>query len=96
MCAFGQIIERFICFFHVQKNVKEYLKNKDEKIKAEIVKDLNFMHFCRNVVEFTVAKSSIYKKWDENGLSEFRAYFEKQWIQNDKFSKWVILVFFCK
>ncbi len=83
-----------MCFFHVQKNVKEYLKNKDEKIKAEIVKDLNFMHFCRNVVVFTVAKSSIYKKWDENGLSEFRAYFEKQWIQNDKFSKWVILVFF--
>jgi hypothetical protein len=29
------------------------------------------MHFCRNVVVFTVAKSSIYKKWNENGLSLF-------------------------
>ena len=74
VACLGSNLKILMCLFHVQKNVKEYLKNKDEKIKVEIVKDLNFLHFSRNKIEFTLSKSSIYKKWDENGLSEFRAY----------------------
>ncbi len=50
----GPNIKILMCFFHVLKNVKEHLKGVDEKIKTEIVKDINYMHLCRNIFEFEV------------------------------------------
>jgi hypothetical protein len=86
----GPNIKILMCFFHVLKNVKEHLKGVDEKIKTEIVKDINYMHFCRNIFEFEVCKSKIYNKWiTKFGLVDFKNYFENQWVLNSRFNKWV-------
>lgn len=56
-------------------------------MKSEIVSDINYMHFCKNINEFEIAKFNIYKKWDNNGLVELKNYFETQWETNEKFNK---------
>jgi hypothetical protein len=74
----------------VLKNVKEHHKGVDEKIKTEIVKDINNMHLCRNIFEFEVCKSKIYNKWiTKFGLVDFKNYFDNQWVLNSRFNKWV-------
>ena len=67
-----------MCFFHLQKYVKERLKNQDEQIKSEVIKDVNFMHFCKSEFEFVIAKYNIYNKWIQMGLTEFKDYFDSQ------------------
>jgi hypothetical protein len=44
----GPNIKILMCFFHVQKNVRERLKGCDEIVKTGIIKDINYLHFCRN------------------------------------------------
>jgi hypothetical protein len=78
-----------MCFFHLQKIFKERLKNQDAQIKSEIIKDVNFMHFCKSEFEFAIAKYNIYNKWIKMGLTEFKEYLYSQWVQNVKFNKWV-------
>lgn len=90
----GPNIKILMCYFHVVKNVKELLKGINENIKSGIVKDLNYMHFCRNQFEFEIAKYNIYKKWEVNDLVDFKNYFDKQWVVNDKFYKWVFIIIF--
>ena len=58
-------------------------------ILKSIIQDINYMHFCKNEVEFTIAKNNIYNKWLNDGLIEFKIYFDTQWVTNDKFKKWV-------
>ncbi len=71
------------------KNVKEHLKGVDEKLKSEIVADIKFMHYCRNIYEFEIYKFNIYNKWEKFGLTDFKNYFNNQWVLNSKFNKWV-------
>ena len=52
------------------------------------------MHFCKSEFEFVIAKSNIYNKWVQNGLSDFREYFDSQWVRNGKFNKWVFFFLF--
>ena len=59
----GPNMKILMCFFHVMKNVKERLKCVDEAVKHGIVKDINYLHFCKNEFEFTLAKHNIYNKW---------------------------------
>ena len=87
--CFGPNIVILMCYFHVQKNVKEYLKSVCEKLRSEVVEDVSYMHFCRSELEFIIAKFNIYQKWEAKGLNEFKEYFEKQWVKN-KFNKWQI------
>jgi hypothetical protein len=44
----------------VVKNIKERLKGCDEVVRAGIIKDINYLHFCRNDFEFNIAKHNIY------------------------------------
>ncbi len=62
-------------------------------MKTGIVKDINYLHFCRNVLEFNAAKHNIYNKWVANGLSYFKNYFDEQWVRNEKFNKWVNIIY---
>jgi uncharacterized protein YbcC (UPF0753/DUF2309 family) len=43
--CFGANVKIILCFFHLQKNVKERLKNQDEQKKSEIIKDVKFHAF---------------------------------------------------
>jgi hypothetical protein len=65
---FGPNIVILMCYFHVQKNVKEYLKSFEEKIRTEVLEDISYMHFCRNEYEFIIAKLNIYQKWESKGI----------------------------
>jgi hypothetical protein len=47
------------------------------------------MHFCKKEFKFVIAKYNIYIKWIKIGLTEFKDYFDSQWVQNVKFNKWV-------
>jgi hypothetical protein len=87
--SLGPNIKILMCYFHVLKNVKEDLKGVDEKIKSEIVADIKFMHYCRNIYEFEICKFNIYNKWEKFGLHDFKNYFDNQWVLNSKFNKWV-------
>jgi hypothetical protein len=48
-----------MCLFHVIKNCKEHLKGVDEKIKSQVVIDINYLHFLRNQFEFKIAKYNL-------------------------------------
>jgi len=67
-----------VFFFHVVKNIKERLKGCDEVVRTGKIKDINYLHFCRNDFEFKIAKHNIYTKWITNGLSDFKNYFDEQ------------------
>jgi hypothetical protein len=84
----GPNIKILMCFFHVQKNVRERLKGCDEIVKTGIIKGINYLHFCRN----NAAKHNIYNKWVANGLSDSKNYFDEQWVRNGKFNKWVNII----
>ena len=47
-----------MCFFHLQKNVKEHLKNIDKKLKTDVIADVSYMHYCKNEMEFVIAKKN--------------------------------------
>ena len=48
--------------------------------------------FCKNEFEFTLAKYNIYNKWHTMGLTDFKNYFDEQWVKNEKFNKCVTIL----
>ena len=61
--CFGTNLTTLMCFFFMYNKI---FKNVYEKLKSEVIQDVNFMHFCKSECEFVIAKSNIYIKWMQN------------------------------
>jgi hypothetical protein len=86
MSAFGSTVLFLTCYFHVIKNVLEWLKHKPEEQYLDILNDINNIHFSMSSTEFI---NKAYKKWTRQGFEEFKQYFLRNWIHSN-FCKWQV------
>lgn len=75
------------CYFHVSVNCHKKLKVhvKDEKDRARIKSDINFLQLCQNEEVFNKAGSLFIEKW-ENKYGNFTSYFKRQHLE--QFPNW--------
>jgi hypothetical protein len=77
-----------MCFFHVQKNVKEHLRKQSKAIQEQYKKDVQDLHESIDQKEYDSKYQEIFNKWSVS-LPEFANYFDSQW-NNGNFVSWKI------
>jgi hypothetical protein len=70
MSAFGSTVLFLTCYFHVIKNVREWLKHKPEEQYLDILNVINNIHFSMSSTEFINILESVQKKWTRQGFKE--------------------------
>jgi len=77
-----------MCFFHVLYNVRKRTRQLEDRAGAVIYKVVAAMHFTRSLLELYKVRDEVLAHWRKFAVvSEFVAYFEKQWLRG-RYWRW--------
>ncbi len=79
-----------MCWYHLKARIEINIKDvQDKSLHAEILRDINSMHYSWSYDRYCEVYSLAIAKWDRwdsagvRGMEAFKEYFNKQWICSD-------------
>jgi len=85
--CFGESTKYLNCYFHVQKNLREWhtrLSSSEYKI---IMEDISSIHYSRSDADFDIKMLVLDKKWRDQNLASFADYVQSNLLV-EPFNKW--------
>ncbi|MGH7955303.1 MAG: hypothetical protein ACREOZ_05015, partial [Gloeomargaritales cyanobacterium] len=82
-----------MCFFHVMYNVNKRSRGLPSNRVVQVLKDILKMHVSVSEEEYVRRSRQILAEWRlVPELYAFSQYFEQQWVTNEKFNKYVLII----
>ena len=84
---FGESTKYLNCYFHLKKNVRDYVRSECMEHYSTTMKDIDALHYTKNSTDFQNTCFQLDAKWRSEGLEKFANYVKSN-LLSTPFNNW--------